>query len=316
MFLVHARSLGARVCAVPPGRSKIARVTFLSRPMIRAVRMSGVSAVIYVPGQGASTLSFLRAAVLRLATGRRVIMIALQPSRRGTLERWLIRQLAPDLVLTPSLELLNEVTPLGVKAAFLPMGVDDERFAPVSDESAKRRLRKSYGVDEDAQVVLHVGHLNPKRNLRWLGRVRALTGATVLMVAGSAMAREECVAQQLEAMGVRLLDTYFDHIEELYQLADVYVFPVRDPEAAIAAPLSVLEAMACNLPVVATPFGALPRMFAEGNGLFFAHDEDRFAGLTRHALGLPREAIATRQLARGYSWRQVVGRVVDLVAGL
>ena len=39
-------------------------------------------------------------------------------------------------------------------------------------------------------------------------------------------------------------------------------------------PLSVLEAMSCNLPVITTRFGALPRAFAEGNGLTFAESED------------------------------------------
>jgi glycosyltransferase involved in cell wall biosynthesis len=232
------------------------------------------------------------------------------------MSRWLMRTLAPDLVLTPSLMLLDELGGLGVRAEFLPMGVDHERFVPVRDGAAKKQLRRAYGVVEDGHVVLHVGHLQPGRNLGWMRSVRELTGATVLVVAGTAMGRDERTVQLLDAMDVKLLNTYFAHVEEIYQLADAYVFPVQDAGAAIGVPLSVLEAMACNLPVVTTPFGGLPRMFEEGDGLFFASDAHQFASLTRCALEMPRAEVSTRQLALRYSWRRVVGQIVEMAAGL
>jgi glycosyltransferase involved in cell wall biosynthesis len=316
MFPLHASSVGAQVATVKPGGSRVARVTFLSRSMIRTIRASRAKVIVYVPGQGASTLSFVRAAVLRFGTKRWTILIPLQPSRRGSLGRLLVRMLAPDAVLTPSVTLLDELSALGVRAEFLPMGVDLERFVPVSGELVKRQLRRAYGIPEEGRVVLHVGHLTHGRNLRWLETVRALTGATVVMVAGTAMGRDEEMVQLLHAIDVKLLNSYFPRIEELYQLADTYVFPVQGAEAAIAAPLSVLEAMACNLPVVTTPFGGLPRMFREEGGLFYATDADQLASLTSRALALPKSAVLTRQLALRYSWPYVVGQILNLAAGL
>ncbi len=69
------------------------------------------------------------------------------------------------------------------------------------------------------------------------------------------------MADELRRAGVLLITHYLPEIVELYQAADAYVFPVppnpADP-SAIDLPLSVLEAAACNLPILATRFGALP----------------------------------------------------------
>ena len=64
------------------------------------------------------------------------------------------------------------------------------------------------------------------------------------------------------------------NIEEVYALSDCYVFPTPPMNKinSIEIPLSVLEAMACNLSVITTKFGALPKVFEEGDGLIFVDD--------------------------------------------
>ena len=62
--------------------------------------------------------------------------------------------------------------------------------------------------------------------------------------------------------------------EELYQLSDAYLFPVLDPSGAIEMPLSVLEAMACGVPVLTTPFGDLQQRFPSGSGVVFWRSTD------------------------------------------
>jgi glycosyltransferase involved in cell wall biosynthesis len=54
-----------------------------------------------------------------------------------------------------------------------------------------------------------------------------------------------------------IIDRYLQHIEEIYQLADAYLFPVEKARNCIDVPLSALEAAACSIPVVATEYGEL-----------------------------------------------------------
>jgi len=71
----------------------------------------------------------------------------------------------------------------------------------------------------------------------------------------------------LKKYGFRIIDEYVPNIEEIYNLADCYVFPTFKRHNCIDMPLSVMEAMACNIPVISTKFGGLPKIFKEGNGL-------------------------------------------------
>jgi len=61
------------------------------------------------------------------------------------------------------------------------------------------------------------------------------------------------------------MDRYIKKIEEIYQLSDCYIFPITFEGGGISILLSVLEAMACNLPVVTTKFGGLPAIFKGGD---------------------------------------------------
>ena len=100
---------------------------------------------------------------------------------------------------------------------------------------------------------------------------------------------------------------YVENIEEIYALADCYVFPTTNSIGSIELPLSVLEAMSCNIPVVATRFGALPRVFQEDDGLIFADkEEDFFQGLERIRNGTE---VRNREKVLPYSWRNTALRL-------
>jgi glycosyltransferase involved in cell wall biosynthesis len=90
------------------------------------------------------------------------------------------------------------------------------------------------------------------------------------------MKEENRFLRELERVGCTVWKSFFKRIEEIYAMSDCYVFPVKSEKNAIQLPLSVLEAMACNLPVITTKFGALPYVFTEGNGLFFVEKDDDF----------------------------------------
>src|SRR5918912_1927266 len=273
-----AGPLPASVQAAPANRF------LLSRTLGRTLRRFQPDIVVYVPIAAATRNSFVRCAILRgYAPRARLLMVSLQPRTYGPLARRLIRQLHPDLTLVQSVATCHRLTRLGCPAAVLPSGVDLHAFAPVSRQE-KQALRARYGLPPEAYVVLHVGHLKRQRNVLLLNRVRSELSCETVFVGSTSTPDgvDHDVAAALRAGGTHVIDRYIERIAELYQLADCYLFPVHAAGGAIEAPLSVLEAMACDLPVVTTRFGFLRQSLTDGPGVTFADsDEGLLAAVSR-----------------------------------
>jgi glycosyltransferase involved in cell wall biosynthesis len=290
---VQSISIGADV---PPTR------TFLSRELRVELQQLDPSLVIYLPPASLTLFAVLRSRVLRSwARGARVAMVVHQPRPHGALSRLLIRGTAPDVIFSQDSRLVEYVRSLGGGAELLPPAVDLERFHP-ADSQERRRLRRAHDIESDAVVVLHVGHLKEERNLGVLKRLAEF--ASVVMVAGESTGIDRRVLFDLQAAGVRVVQGFVPRIEELYQLANCYVFPVQSNDGAIAMPLSVLEAMACDLPVVSTPFAALPEAFPS---LTYAATTDELVDAVRRRGFVS----GTRGLVEGCSWRALAERLIE-----
>ena len=99
---------------------------------------------------------------------------------------------------------------------------------------------------------------------------------------------------------------YFKNIEEIYALSDCYIFPVIKG-GSILTPLSVLEAMSCNLPAITRDFEGLTRIFSEGNGLIYIEkDEDFICAMDMIKKGIE---VKTREKVLAYSWENVAQRL-------
>jgi len=83
------------------------------------------------------------------------------------------------------------------------------------------------------------------------------------MIVSPRLPAERGVARELKSMGVTLTIGRLDDIRTAYWAADCYVFPVVDPHSAVGVPLSVLEALACGVPVVSTRFDGLGQALGE-----------------------------------------------------
>lgn len=213
----------------------------------------------------------------------------------------------PDLVLAQALESERKFGACGYRAAFLPNGVDTGRFIPVSAED-KRRLREKYGI-ADQFVVLHVGSPKWARNVQMLGQLQR-PGRQVLIVGRPSDPSDNETVAALQEAGCLVWCDYFEDIQEIYALSDCYVFPVSDPRACIETPLSVLEALACNLPVVSTPFGALSRVVPAGEGMVYAQTPEAFEEAIA-AFEAQRIHPDTRRLVLPLSWANLVRQLED-----
>jgi len=280
--------------------------SILSKSFWGEIKKFDPQIVHYIPGP--SPLSFILAkAVAFCSNDAKVIMSAFHPRFHFLLKR-VVPLLKPDLILTQTYETEEMFSNLGCKTRFLPSGVDPERFTPVSKQ-VKNGLRKKYGLDKDKFIVLHVGHITEERGLRILEKLQG--GDNQVIIIGSTSIRvDQPVYQALKEKGCFVWRTYFKNVEEIYALSDCYLFPTISRKGSPELPLSVMEAMSCNLPVISTRFGALPRVFDEGDGLFFAErDEDFFRGLRAIKDGT---VIRTREKVTPYSWGNIAGRLEQI----
>lgn len=225
--------------------------------------------------------------------------------------------LKPDLTLVQSLESEQILRKLGFKTHFIGNGVDVNRFVPVAMD-VKDRLREKYKLDKEKFIILHVGPIRRRRGLQILELIqREDKGNQVLIVgrSGRSMPIESEVYKNLVKSGCIIWTDYFHNIEEIYALSDCYIFPVTDKLASIEVPLSVLEAMSCNLPVISTKFGGLTRMFDEGEGLLFADTKEDFISKLQE-IKAGNAKVETRKKVLPYSWESIAIQIEKIYESL
>lgn len=264
----------------------------------------------YVPGP--SLRSFALLALTKAWTSAATVMSLTHPDP-ALPWRLASRFFRPDLLLSQSLRLEQLLREQGCSVRYMPNGVDTDLFRPVS-AAEKASLRHKYQVPSDAFAVLHVGNTRRVRNLDVLAALQG-DGRQVIVVSSTTIQGNPDVDARLREVGCLVWDRYIESIQEVYALADCYVFPTPTGVGAIDHPLSVLEAMSCNLPVVTKRFGALPRVFDPGDGLYFVDTDDELETVVER-VRCNGVASATRAKALDLDWHAIALEIVDLYQDL
>ena len=281
---------------------------FLSFHLKKRVRLFRPDIIYYLPTAQATLNSFIRARVLKTyGNHAKTVMITLQPRKYSVISKKIIPFIAPDLVLAQSEKTEKALSGLGCRVKKIPSGVDLKKFVPVSRE-VKEKFRQKYGFPHNKYLVLHVGHVNKNRNMQFMQSVQCLDATQAVVVGSTSYPEDGELVKELQEKGIIVITHYVENIEEIYQCADCYIFPVFSDGACIEVPLSVLEALACNLPVVTTRFGGLNNLLTEGNGFFYASTADGVLSEINAArkISNPR----TRNLVQELSWENVVDRIL------
>jgi glycosyltransferase involved in cell wall biosynthesis len=182
-------------------------------------------------------------------------------------------------------------------AAVIPNGVPVERF---DKPCARDEWRRGNGFSADDGLVVSAARLEPQKNpLALLDSFARALGADArwrLLLAGDGSMRE-ATAARAQALGlegrVHLLGVRSD-VPELLAASDIFAI-ASDWEGS---PVSVMEAMAAGLPVVATAVGGVPELVDHGATGFLAAPGD----VEKHAAGLAALA-RDPQLRREYGER-------------
>ncbi len=193
-----------------------------------------------------------------------------------------------DLVATPTAAFAAEVPGAGVTrdVAILPCGVDLERFRPVDRRAARGRL----GLDPDGRYVLFP--YDPARAVKRHDRALELVGGDARLLTLGAVAPDE--------------------VPDWVNAANAVVCPADWETFGLAC----IEALACDVPVLARPTGAHPEALrgiagahcgewdlAEWRAALAPHleaDDPRVEGRAR-ALTFSAEALAER-VATAWRW--------------
>jgi glycosyltransferase involved in cell wall biosynthesis len=149
------------------------------------------------------------------------------------------------------------------KVRVIPNGVDVERFRPRAPHEA---LRKEFALPAGAPVAGIVAALRPEKNhalfLRAAAGVLRAEPRARFVIVGDGPQREpaEALAKALNiSASVHFLGTRND-VPEVLSLIDVLVLSSHIE----ANPVSILEAMAAEKPVVATRVGSIDQAVQEG----------------------------------------------------
>ncbi len=197
-----------------------------------------------------------------------------------------------DLVAAPTEELARELEATHPaarrRAQVLPCGVDVERFRPLPRAEARTAL----GLDPGAPCLLFPA--DPARAGKRYDRAEALLGA--LAATGAAV--------QLHTLG----GVAPERVPLWVNAASVVVVPSE----AEGFGLAVVEALACDVPVVATPVGVHPQVLAGVAGAMCApFDVERWRAAVEPHLRDPDPRIAGRAHAEPYSAARQAARLAD-----
>lgn len=141
------------------------------------------------------------------------------------------------------------------------VGVDLSRFVAVEP---RRDKREELGIEDDDFAVLAIGDLNANKNHRVLIEAMAMLPANVrLFIAGDGPLRNEleALAERLGVAGHVNLLGFRSDIDELLKACDVFCLPSKRE----GLPVSLIEAMASGLPVIASAIrGISPDLIEDG----------------------------------------------------
>jgi len=187
-----------------------------------------------------------------------------QKARRVLIRRFVLphvyRTVAPSKTLIRVME--NQWKLPSSRIQYIPNGVDTQGFTPrcEGDRSTSDSERITVGT---------VGHLRGEKRQTMLAAACAATASTrpiQLMIVGSGPDHETLAAKarSLDISGIVKFLGHQEDVCHLYHEMDIFALTSETEQM----PLTILEAMACGLPVVSTDVGDVRHMLCTDNAPF------------------------------------------------
>jgi glycosyltransferase involved in cell wall biosynthesis len=257
--LAEARRRGIPTNAVP-----IARKNATGLLAMRRLLAAGSADIVNCHS---STDSWLAALALATLSGAPQLLRTRHisaPISGDPATRWLYRSATAHVVTTGERlreQVVRETGLAPARVTSVPTGVDLARFAPGERNAARARL----GLPADAYVIGIVATLRSWKGHRFLvdAVAQARDPSWLLVIVGDGPGAEN-LRKQVESLGIQAqvrMPGNQDDVVPWLQALDVFALPSYANEGV---PQALMQAMACRVPVVSTPVGAIEEIVRDG----------------------------------------------------
>ena len=227
----------------------------LGIPAMLVSLFSGKPCVMKADSQGELSGQFFDTGLARLKLRHDRFPVSVMVRLRNRLLRRAARFIAISAVIE------REYLAQGVqpeRIGRIPNSVDIERFRPV-ESNVRAALREQLGIPGDRRVATFTGRLETTKGLPSLVRAWRVVAAThpdalLLLIGSGGLGLQNCedeLRRQVRSDGLMRSVMFTGavlNVHEYLQASDLFVFPTEREAFGI----SVIEAMACGLPIVTT----------------------------------------------------------------
>jgi len=232
----------------------------LGVPAVLISRLLGKACILKADSRGEMSGSYFTAGLARLRLRPSSFAFRLFLGVRNTILR------RADAFVAISEEMARELVIHGVDPAdihMIPNGVDTKRFHPVTEDE-KLKLRRKLGLPVTGKIVSFTGRLVSYKGLPLLLRVwqeiqRKHRDVRLVLVGSGGLDIHNCEAElkaYVDAHSLQDSVRFTGDVHNVYeylQASDIFAFPTGSEAFGI----SLIEAMACGLPVISTGVGGL-----------------------------------------------------------
>lgn len=230
-------------------------------------------------------------------------------------------------IIVPSKRLSNHLETVGItgeKIAVIPSGVDTGLFKPSEDRRVEE-LKQGLGFDRNDALIFYFGPLSTFRGIDTLIGAMPIIQSELPNARLVVLGRNQEMSNRLRSKHSTKLRVTFvigilkqESMIQYLSLADVVVLPFKFwPQ--VECPLTVLESMAMEKPLITTEIGAIPEIICDGKNGILVSPKDRkeiadkvILLLQNKNLGKAIGKEARRHVEKFFDWKTVVQRTLTV----
>ncbi len=188
---------------------------------------------------------------------------------------------------------------------FSTMGIQDKYFLKADKERLKRKL----GLDKNKKHVLFLSRIKTTKGVKeLLDAMKNINADLLLIGTGEDNEKYRKYAEESKIKNARFLGSiYGDEKLDYLSACDCLVLPSHTE----GAPVVIMEALARNLPVVATNVGGIPKMIKNGReGMLINPKSSReISSAVNKVLAWKKADI--RKYAEKYRWKKIIDSTLE-----